>query len=112
MYGKTINSGQICIAPNYILCDKATQEKFIAEIEILMKEWYGDDPKKSESYSGKMVSQRHFDRLVNILDQTKGKIEIGGSRRGFKKIKTVCAKKTNKRGKAPQVSPRYFQRNF
>ena len=93
MYGKTINSGQICIAPNYILCDKATQEKFIAEIEILMKEWYGDDPKKSESYSGKMVSQRHFDRLVNILDQTKGKIEIGGSRRGFKKIKTVCAKK-------------------
>ena len=43
-----------------------------------MKEWYDNNPKDSACYSGKMVSPRHFERLVGLLNDTKGKIEIGG----------------------------------
>lgn len=78
MYGKVINSGQICISPNYVLCTKSTKEKLVAELHIVMKEWYDNNPKDSACYSGKMVSPRHFERLVGLLNDTKGKIEIGG----------------------------------
>ena len=47
MYGKTINSGQICISPNYVLCTSATKDKLIAELKTVFMEWYDSDPKKS-----------------------------------------------------------------
>jgi len=78
MFGKCINSGQICISPNYVMCTAATKKKLIDSIKSLMTEWYNNDPLISDSYSGKMVSKRHYDRLVKMLNETKGTIEIGG----------------------------------
>ena len=47
MFGKTVNSGQICISPNYVMCDRDTKEKLLAELEVVMKEWYDSNPKAS-----------------------------------------------------------------
>jgi len=78
MFGKCINSGQICIAPNYVMCTKEVEVKLVETIKKLMEDWYKNDPQASDSYSGKMVSQRHYDRLAGMLKETKGTVAIGG----------------------------------
>jgi len=78
MYGKTINSGQICISPNYVLCENETKKKLLDELKLVIKEWYDESPTASPCYSGKMIHDRHFNRLVSMIDNTKGKLEIGG----------------------------------
>lgn len=78
MFGKCINSGQICIAPNYVMCTPETEKKLVETIKTLMTEWYAEGPQASTSYSGKMVSQRHYDRLKNLISETKGTVVIGG----------------------------------
>lgn len=47
LWGKFINAGQTCVAPDYILCSKDIQEQFINEAKAVFKEWYGDDIKRS-----------------------------------------------------------------
>ena len=79
MYGKTINSGQICISPNYVMCTEKTKTALLKELKDTFKEWYDTNPKESACYSGKMIHNRHFDRLVDMIKNTKGKIEIGGA---------------------------------
>jgi len=78
MFGKCINSGQICISPNYIMCTKEVEVKLVETIKKTMEDWYKNDPKASDSYSGKMVSKRHYDRLAGLLKETKGTVAIGG----------------------------------
>ena len=79
MYGKTINSGQICISPNYVMCTEKTKTALLKELKDTFKEWYDSNPKESACYSGKMIHNRHFDRLVDMIKNTQGKIEIGGA---------------------------------
>ena len=79
MYGKTINSGQICISPNYVMCTEKTKTALLKELKDTFKEWYDSNPNESACYSGKMIHNRHFDRLVDMIKNTKGKIEIGGA---------------------------------
>ncbi|RIA97469.1 aldehyde dehydrogenase family 3 member B1-like protein [Glomus cerebriforme] len=78
VWGKTFNSGQTCIAPDYILCTRETQEALIKELPKVIKDSYGSDPQKSPDY-GRIINQRHFDRLSGLLSRTKGKIVIGGN---------------------------------
>ncbi|KAJ8975551.1 hypothetical protein NQ317_004409 [Molorchus minor] len=75
-WGKCINSGQTCIAPDYLLCSKPVQERFVAEARKVITEFYGSDPRKSP-YLSKIVTERHFKRLVNFLND--GDIAIGGT---------------------------------
>lgn len=51
LWGKFVNAGQTCIAPDYVLCTKEVQRKFVDEAKIVMKEWYGDDVKASPDFS-------------------------------------------------------------
>ncbi|KAG6451708.1 hypothetical protein O3G_MSEX007284, partial [Manduca sexta] len=44
LWGKFINGGQTCIAPDYVLCSKEVQDKFVEEAKKVIKEWYGEDP--------------------------------------------------------------------
>ncbi|XP_061721141.1 aldehyde dehydrogenase, dimeric NADP-preferring isoform X2 [Cydia pomonella] len=78
LWGKFINSGQTCIAPDYILCSKEIQDKFVAEAKKVLKEWYGEDPQKSPDLC-RIVNSRHFSRLQALVDASKDKIAIGGS---------------------------------
>ena len=66
LFGK-MNAGQLCAAPDYILCTKDVQEEVVKKARVVLKEFYGDDPLKSEYMTG-IVNQHHFDRLTKMLD--------------------------------------------
>uniref|UniRef100_A0A2A4JQY4 Aldehyde dehydrogenase domain-containing protein n=1 Tax=Heliothis virescens TaxID=7102 RepID=A0A2A4JQY4_HELVI len=78
LWGKFINSGQTCIAPDYILCTKEVQDKFIAAAKKVLKEWYGAEPQKSPDFA-RIINSRHFSRLQALVDASKDKVAIGGS---------------------------------
>jgi aldehyde dehydrogenase (NAD+) len=70
---KLINSGQICIAPDYVLADASIRDQLVDRIRDAVETFEAGDP------SGKrIVNQRHFDRLVSSLAATKGKVAVGG----------------------------------
>lgn len=77
IWGKFLNCGQTCVAPDYVLCSKQTREKLIPAIQQVVKEFYGDDVKSSNSYS-RIVTERHASRLKKLLESTKGYIAFGG----------------------------------
>ncbi|KAJ0174245.1 hypothetical protein K1T71_010391 [Dendrolimus kikuchii] len=77
LWGKYINAGQTCIAPDYVLCTKEIQDKFIVAARKVLKEWYGEEPQKSPDY-GRIINNRHFARLQTLLDASKDKVVIGG----------------------------------
>ncbi|MFH7026904.1 MAG: aldehyde dehydrogenase [Heteroscytonema crispum UTEX LB 1556] len=74
-WGKFLNAGQTCIAPDYLLVDKKIKKNLLDGIGKCLKEFYGDNPANSPDY-GRIITQKHFDRLVNL--QKNGEICIGG----------------------------------
>lgn len=77
IWAKCINSGQTCIAPDYILCSQQVQDKFVAMARELILQWYGEDPQASPDLC-RVVNSRHFSRLMNLLNTTKGDVVVGG----------------------------------
>nr|XP_034173361.1 aldehyde dehydrogenase, dimeric NADP-preferring isoform X3 [Osmia lignaria] len=77
LWGKCINVGQTCIAPDYIICTPEVQNKFIPEAEKVLKEWYGENPKESPDLA-RIISDNHYQRLVKYLSGN-GKVAIGGN---------------------------------
>jgi aldehyde dehydrogenase (NAD+) len=70
---KLINSGQICIAPDYALVDKKVRDEFVTKVKAAVTKFESENP------GGKrIVNQRHFDRLTASLAATKGEVVIGG----------------------------------
>ncbi|MFM8004390.1 MAG: aldehyde dehydrogenase family protein, partial [Dolichospermum sp.] len=74
-WGKFINAGQTCIAPDYLLVDQKIKPELITALQKCLKEFYGENPATSPDYA-RIVHQKHFDRLVNLLQS--GKIIVGG----------------------------------
>jgi len=74
-WGRFINSGQTCIAPDYVLCSRAMQEKLVPQIAAAVKEYFGENPQKSDSYC-RIVNANHFKRVTGLLE--KDKVAIGG----------------------------------
>lgn len=74
-WGKFLNAGQTCVAPDYVLVPKAKQHEFIDRLNFHLKNFYGDSPENSEDYP-RIVNEKHFDRLEKLL--IKDKIAIGG----------------------------------
>ncbi|XP_018563603.1 aldehyde dehydrogenase, dimeric NADP-preferring [Anoplophora glabripennis] len=75
IWGKFINAGQTCVAPDYLLCSKEVQEKFVLSSKRILREFYGKDPKTSPDY-GRIVNDRQFQRLTNLLKTSD--IVVGG----------------------------------
>lgn len=75
LWGKLINAGQTCIAPDYLLCSKAMQEKFLEKAKEVLRDFYGDDPKTSPDYC-RIINDRHVQRLTELLKD--GHIAVGG----------------------------------
>ncbi len=67
IWGKYINAGQTCIAPDYILIDKTLKTEFIKEFKKQIEAFYGENIQKSTDYS-RIISDKHFDRLKNFID--------------------------------------------
>jgi beta-apo-4'-carotenal oxygenase len=77
LWGKTMNAGQVCISQNYILVDKEVLPVLVAELKTAYKEFFPDGAKKSEDYA-RIVNLRSFQRLKGMLDNSSGKIVLGG----------------------------------
>ena len=75
VFGKFLNCGQTCVAPDYILCESSVKDKFINEVASQIKIQYGDNPLKNKDY-GKIINQKHLERLCGLID--KNKVIIGG----------------------------------
>ena len=76
-WGKFTNCGQICVAPDYVLCSRAVQDKVVPIMERVVREWYTDSVSSSPDYC-RIVSDRHQARLKSLLSSSKGKIAFGG----------------------------------
>ena len=74
-WGKFINAGQICIAPDYLLVNSAIKADLLAEIKKSINDFYGDNPAESPDY-GRIINQNQFDRLSTLLQE--GNILVGG----------------------------------
>jgi len=79
-WGKFLNSGQTCIAPDYILVKDAVKDAFVSELRAQLKTFYTADASASDSLS-RVVNAKHYERLVAHLEDAKSNnatIEIGG----------------------------------
>ena len=74
-YGRYVNGGQICTAPDHVLVWPEVKEAFVAELGEAVKTFYGDDPQQSPDY-GRPVNRKAFDRLAGLLGS--GKAVVGG----------------------------------
>ncbi|KIP07205.1 hypothetical protein PHLGIDRAFT_71410 [Phlebiopsis gigantea 11061_1 CR5-6] len=78
LWGKIANAGQVCTAPDYVLIPREAQDAFVKELQEAYKSFYAEDVAKSDSYS-RIVSQAHAARIKRYIDETKGKVVIGGA---------------------------------
>jgi aldehyde dehydrogenase (NAD+) len=74
-FGRWFNAGQTCTAPDHVLVFKEVAGEFLQHLKETLVEFYGDDPQKSPDL-GRIVSDRHFDRVVKLLES--GTIFHGG----------------------------------
>ena len=75
VWGKFLNLGQTCVAPDYILCQKEVEEELIGEIKKQIRLQFSEKPLENENY-GKMISRKHFDRVRGLIEREK--TAIGG----------------------------------
>ncbi|QJC51527.1 aldehyde dehydrogenase [Paenibacillus albicereus] len=76
MWGKLMNAGQTCVAPDYILVEKDVKEELVRHLCESVRDFYGDDPSQAEF--GRIVNERQFDRLADILERDRESIVFGG----------------------------------
>ncbi len=75
VFGKFLNCGQTCVAPDYILCDKSIKDELVSEIKKQLFLQFGEEPLNNKNY-GKIINQKHFERLCGLID--KHKVIAGG----------------------------------
>ena len=75
VFGKFLNCGQTCVAPDYILCDKTVKYELIGAIQRQLRRQYGVLPIENPSY-GKMINEKHYERVAKLIDPKK--VAFGG----------------------------------
>lgn len=75
VFGKYLNCGQTCVAPDYILCESSVKGEFVAEVIEQIKRRYGEKPLENRDY-GRIINEKHFNRLCSLID--KDKVVFGG----------------------------------
>lgn len=76
VFGKFLNCGQTCVAPDYIYCDEAVKDRLVKAIKREITRQFGADPLAREDY-GKIINEKHFHRLLNLIDYDK--VTAGGT---------------------------------
>ena len=69
-FGKFLNCGQTCVAPDYVLCDAQVKDAFVAEVKAQINAQFGAEPLANPDY-GKIVNEKHFERLCGLIDPAK-----------------------------------------
>ena len=75
VFGKFLNCGQTCVAPDYILCDKRIKYELLGAIQKQLRLQYGVLPIENPSY-GKMINEKHYERVAKLIDPKK--VAFGG----------------------------------
>ena len=70
VFGKFLNCGQTCVAPDYILCDPRVKEELLSCLSAEIRRQFGPEPLRNENY-GKIINAKHFDRLTRLIDPQK-----------------------------------------
>lgn len=76
VFGKYLNCGQTCVAPDYIYCDRTVKDRLIKEMKRQIQKQFGKQPLTRENY-GKIINAKHFDRICGLIDPDK--VVCGGS---------------------------------
>ena len=69
-FGKLVNCGQTCVAPDYVLIDQRVEPKFVEYLVEAIEQFYGTDPISSPDY-GCIINEKHYHRLLNLIDVRK-----------------------------------------
>lgn len=75
VWGKYLNAGQTCIAPDYLLVEESIKERFINALRNQISQFYGEEPQQSSDY-GRIIHEQHWRRLAQMLDNES--VVIGG----------------------------------
>lgn len=75
-FGKVLNAGQTCVAPDYLMIEKSVEAPFIEEYKKALADFF---PEGDMSGMVRIINDKHFDRVCNILDNS-GNVVIGGAR--------------------------------
>ncbi len=83
VFGKFLNCGQTCVAPDYIYCHESIHDKLVEELKKQIRLQFGSAPLENPNY-GKIINKKHFDRVCSLLDPDKcvhgGKADLSGLR--------------------------------
>ena len=74
-FGKYLNLGQTCVAPDYLLIEETVKEKFLNILIDTVKKMYGENPLENQNY-GKMINEKHYRRVMGLIDERK--VILGG----------------------------------
>lgn len=77
VFGKYLNCGQTCVAPDYILCEASVKDEFVSAVISEIKKQYGENPLDNKDF-GKIINEKHFARLCGLIDESK--VVFGGMR--------------------------------
>jgi aldehyde dehydrogenase (NAD+) len=77
VFGKYLNCGQTCVAPDYVLVDRRVQADLVRLVQAEITRQYGAQPLQNTDY-GRIVNRKHFDRLCGLLRASEAKIVCGG----------------------------------
>lgn len=69
-FGKYLNCGQTCVAPDYILCEKSVKDKFLSFLKSEITEQYGNEPLQNENF-GRIINEKHFSRICALINNSK-----------------------------------------
>ena len=70
VFGKFLNCGQTCVAPDYVLCEKSVKDELVKEIIKQIRAQYGKEPLLNPDY-GKIINEKHFERINSLIDPKK-----------------------------------------
>lgn len=76
VFGKYLNCGQTCVAPDYVYCDRSIKEPLLKEIKKQITKQFGKQPLSRANY-GKIINEKHFDRINGLIDHEK--VVCGGA---------------------------------
>lgn len=77
IFGKYLNCGQTCVAPDYVYCHRSVKEQLIKEVQKQIRRQYGKKPLLNADY-GKIINEKHFRRILGLIDEKKV-VHGGGS---------------------------------
>ena len=82
VFGKFLNCGQTCVAPDYILCHSSVKDSLLDALRREIRRQYGEDPLQNPDY-GRIVNEKHFQRLMGLIQPERW-------RRGDSPPRTPC----------------------